>query len=261
MISQQSGPRDWSPPPSNDYYDDRSYCPGESPRRSASRVAYPRSWRDRLAPWVSLVLGVAAAVFALAPQLDNADERGRYVFSLVGIVAIAYGWHALRLKYEGRSRSVVAPYFGITLGLVGTVLMLGGLVTFSLDASARGESVALQPLGVPEQEPATMSAEEQAERDSFLQSMQVIAGTLDSYAARQGTWPPSLAVTTDGTTVLLPTGELLGSLPPGSRLDYAPSADLRAYTISISGGEHGVSAEYASDSGVITVGSAGTVAP
>ncbi|MFD3445252.1 hypothetical protein ACFDTO_11705 [Microbacteriaceae bacterium 4G12] len=185
MISQQSGPRDWSPPPSNDYYDDWDYCPGESPRRSASRVAYPRSWRDRLAPWVSLVLGVASAVFALAPHTQIADERGRFVFSLVGIVAIAYGWHALRLKYEGRSRSVVAPYFGITLGLVGTVLMLAGLVSFSLDASARGESVALQPFGVPEQEPDAIPAEEQAERDGYLQSMEVIAGALNSYAVPQ----------------------------------------------------------------------------
>ncbi|MFD3445251.1 hypothetical protein ACFDTO_11700 [Microbacteriaceae bacterium 4G12] len=68
-------------------------------------------------------------------------------------------------------------------------------------------------------------------------------------------------MTTDGSSVLLPTGEPLGSLPAGSRLSYAPSADLRAYTISITGGEYGITAEYASDTGVITVGSGGAVAP
>jgi hypothetical protein len=203
---------------------------------------------------VSLLLGVVSVVFALAPQADSSHGTGRgFFFSLIGIAAIAYGWHALRLKREGRSNNVVAPFFGITFGVVGTIVMVVSVAGFSLDAAERGETVALQPFGTPELNAAEPSPEEQVQRDSFIQSMQGIAGALNAYAAPQGTWPASLAVTTDGSSVLLPTGEPLGSLPAGSELSYRPSADLLSYTISVSGGEYGITADYSSDTGVITV--------
>jgi hypothetical protein len=256
VISQQSGPRDWSPSPSpSPSYDDSVRCPDLWRPAPPTRRGYPRSWRDRFPAWVSVLLGVASVVLALAPQVrDAADASHSIYFSLIGLAAIGYGWHALRLKREGRADSVVAPFFGITFGVVGTVVMATGIAGFYLDAAAHGETVTMQPFGAPLHEPAGVPEEVQAERDSFLESMQTIAGAVNAYAGPEGSWPASLAVTTDGTSVLLPTGEPLGFLPAGSRLSYAPSADLMSYTISITGGAYGTTADYSSDTGVITVG-------
>jgi len=249
VISRQTGPRDWSPSPSYE----------EPARRYASRASTtiqcsPLSWRDRSSAWVSLVLGVASVAFALAPQSGDTDGTGRVMFfSLVGIVAIAYGWNALRLAREGRAKAVVAPFLGISFGVVGTVLMLAGLASVYAESAARGEAVALQPFGAPEPQAASDAVEDRAERDSFLESMRTIVGSLSAHGTADGMWPSSLAITTDGATVLLPTGEVLGTLPAGAALTYVPSADSLAYTLVIRGGQHDVIADYSSETDAVTI--------
>lgn len=100
--------------------------------------------------------------------------------------------------------------------------------------------------------PDPLTADERAEHDAVMASVDSVATLMGFHALSSGTWPETLAVTTDGLTVLLPTGEVLASLPPGATLSYALTADRSNYTLTITGALYASAVHYSSESGVIS---------
>ncbi|MFE5670922.1 hypothetical protein ACFQ58_04840 [Agromyces sp. NPDC056523] len=73
---------------------------------------------------------------------------------------------------------------------------------------------------------------------------------LRQIASADGTWPGSLAVTTDGTRLMSPDGITLAPIPPGAQVLYSTSSDRREYSLTLIG-PLGVSTSYLSSTGAI----------
>lgn len=90
----------------------------------------------------------------------------------------------------------------------------------------------------------------EAERLALGQSVGTASFVLRQTASPDGTWPASLAVTTDGTTLMSPDGVILAPIPPGAQVLYSTSSDRREYSLTLIG-PSGVTATLVSTTGIV----------
>lgn len=273
MTPPPPGPRDWSPPDSGS--PTRSAPSGRRPIRGAGHVdAF--GWGVLLA-WTSLIIGIASLVIGLLAPL--APDLARMVW-ISGFAAMAI-WAGLlaipRFRRAGRGRSVLA-ITGITAGIGTIVVMAYAFAAISL-ASANialpapphwiGGSVvsssatspaAVEPAGEGSttnsgaiQVPAASSLPSdpiEAERVELAQSIGLATVLIGQRTQADAAWPASLAITTDGTALLLPDGMQLTTIPPGTQVLYSTSSDRREYSLTLIG-PSGVTVTFASSTSVI----------
>lgn len=75
----------------------------------------------------------------------------------------------------------------------------------------------------------------EVERLALGQSVGTASFVLSQTASPDGTWPASLAVTTDGSTLMSTDGIILAPIPPGAQVLYSTSSDRRAYSLTLIG--------------------------
>lgn len=226
------------------------------------------AWGRALA-WTAVALGAASLVVVLLVPLESEPARPAGI-AFFAAFAIWFG-----LMAEPRFRSVrgrgslvakVGIGFGVTAGLITTYAMiaivLAGYGTHLpapaswMNGSAQARVVAgsaptisTPQAETPAQLPAAASASE-AERLSLGQSVGTAVYVLEQSAASDGTWPSSLAVTTDASTLITPDGVSLAPLPPGTQVSYSTSPDHQEFSLTLLG-PLGATATY--DSGTRTM--------
>lgn len=273
MTPPPPGPRDWSPPDSGS--PTRSAPSGRRPIRGAGYVdAF--GWGVLLA-WTSLVVGVASLVIGLLAPLAPAPARMVWITGF-GAAAVWAGLMAIpRYRRAGRGRSVLANT-GITMGIATIAVMAYAFIAISL-ASANValpapahwisgsvvSSGAASPVGVEPtieesttdsgtvQVPAATSLPSdpiEAEKVELAQSIGLATVLIGQRTQADAAWPTSLAITTDGTALLLPDGMQLTTIPPGTQVLYSTSSDRREYSLTLIG-PSGVTVTFTSSTGVI----------
>ena len=91
----------------------------------------------------------------------------------------------------------------------------------------------------------------ESERLALGQSLGTAVYVLEQTAAPVGSWPASLAVTTDATTLMTPDGITLAPLPPGTQVVYSTSSDLQEFSLTLFG-PLGAIASYESTTGTLS---------
>ena len=214
------------------------------------------------------VWAIASGIQAL--RRHGAARSTSAVIARIGIVCGAVG--TLVMAYT------LAAFFLISAGIQLPALPWAHLVTYPASSSglplgyalpepndgrlgaatggevASGAGAGALPAGnaAPVAAPDPLTADERAEHDAVMASVDSVVSLMDFYARTSGAWPETLAVTTDGLTVLLPTGEVLATLPPGATLSYALTADRANYTLTITGALFASAVHFSSESGLIS---------
>jgi hypothetical protein len=270
------GPRDWSPPDDGSTW--RTAGPGQRPIRGPGH-ADDYGWAVTLG-WTSLVIGIAAFVIGLAAPLAADPARVVWITGF-GAAAVWAGLMAIpRYRRAGRGRSPLA-ITGITAGIATIATMAyaftaivipptsmalpapahwveavdksSGPIT-TVDAAHGQETTPLDAPGYaasappPEGTPALDPLE--SERLDLAQSLGTATFVLRQTASPDGTWPASLVITTDGTTLMSPDGIVLAPIPSGAEVLYSTSSDRTEYSLTMIG-PFGVTATYVSSTGVI----------
>ena len=270
------GPRDWSPADDDSTW--RTAQPGQRPIRGAGH-ADGFAWGVTFA-WTSLAIGVAAFVIGLAAPLAADPARLVWVTGF-GAMAVWAGLMAVpRYRRAGRGRSPLA-ITGIAAGIatiatmayaftaillaptsmalpapphwVGTVDESAGLPVTAADTADGQEATPLDgsegaaPAPAPEEAAADPL---ESERLELGQSLGTATFVLGRTASVDGTWPASLAITTDGTTLMSPDGIILAPIPAGAQVLYSTSSDRTEYSLTLIG-PSGVTATYVSSTGMI----------
>lgn len=230
-----------------------------------------------LLAWTSLIVGVAAFVIGLTAPLAVDPVRVVWVGGFGAMAVWAGGMAIPRYRRAGRGRSVLAVT-GITVGIA-TIASMGyafaamalaptnvalpapaNWVSTSTDApSSRplGEHFANEVAPAAEAPAAAPAAEQpnavdpiEAERLELAQSVGTATFVLRQIASPDGTWPASLAITTDGTTLMSPDGIILAPIPAGAQVLYSTSSDGSEYSLTLIG-PSGVTASVLSTTGQV----------
>ncbi|MRX44510.1 hypothetical protein [Agromyces kandeliae] len=182
-----------------------------------------------------------------------------------------------RYRRARRGRSVLA-ITGITTGIATIAVMAYAFTAISLASvnvvlpapahwtsgsavsSGAASPVGVEPAGVDSttnsdavQVPAETSRPSdpiEAERIELAQSIGLATVLIGQRTQADTPWPASLAITTDGTALLLPDGTQLTTILPGTQVLYSTSSDRREYSLTLIG-PSGVTATFASSTGVI----------
>lgn len=231
-----------------------------------------------LLAWTSLIVGVAAFVFGLTAPLAVDPVRMVWVGGFGAVAVWAGGMAIPRYRRVGRGRSVLAVT-GITVGIA-TIAGMGyayaamatatttnfalpappNWVSTSNDAPNAGpmiEQLASEDAPAVDAAAAAPAAEQpnavdpiEAERLELAQSVGTATFVLRQIASPDGTWPASLAITTDGTTLMSPDGVILAPIPAGAQVLYATSSDGSEYSLTLIG-PSGVTASVLSTTGQV----------
>lgn len=226
---------------------------------------------------MSLIVGVAAFVIGLTAPLAVDPARVVWVAGFGAVAVWAGGMAIPRYQRAGRGRSVLAVT-GVTVGIA-TIAAMGyafaamalsatnvalpapaNWVSTGTDAPNSGplveklasevEPAAEAPAAAPAAEQPTAVDPIEAERLELAQSIGTATFVLRQIASPDGTWPASLAITTDGTTLMSPDGVMLAPIPAGAQVLYSTSSDRREYSLTLIG-PSGVSASVVSTAGIV----------
>lgn len=251
------GPRDWSPP-------DVDSAPPAPEFRVTRPVRGPNHivglrWGRALA-WTALTLGAASATVVLLVPLDGEPARPAAIFLFAGS-AIWFGLMAEPRYRAVRGRGSFVAKTGIGLGVTAGLIAVYAFIVIvvgSYGTHLPSPASWLDPGGPTEnvagsiETPATSLAAEplvgvlpaaaptEAERLALGQSVGTAVYVLEHTAASDGTWPSSLAVTTDASSLITPAGLTLAPLPPGMQVAYSTSPDQRAFALTLLGPLGGV---------------------
>lgn len=230
-----------------------------------------------LLAWTSLIVGVAAFVIGLTAPLAVDPVRVVWVAGFGAMAVWAGGMAIPRYRRAGRRHSVLAVT-GITVGIA-TIAAMGyafpamalsatnvslpapvNWVSTSNDAPNSGPMVeqlasevapaAEAPAAAPAAEQPTAVDLIEAERLELAQSVGTATFVLRQIGSPDGTWPESLAITTDGTTLMSPDGVILAPIPAGAQVLYSTSSDGREYSLTLIG-PSGVTASVLSTTGQV----------
>ncbi len=219
-----------------------------------------------------MLLGGGSVVLALVEPQRQGVPTG-FVVSTIGVTAIACGVQAVR---RARWSSVVARAFGRVgggLGAVGSALMLYALLGYGLatigvhvpalslpsPTNGMADTVAVPaapaPVVAPQSAatpaPAAVTAEQ--ERSSLTQAIGSLAFSMRERFPSGG-FPEQLVTSTSPSSIALPDGSGLASLPEDTRVLYSVSADRSAWSITLVGAAHRSVATYSSVDGALSVG-------
>lgn len=191
--------------------------------------------------WLSLAFGILAAGFTVATFLPGPDS---WWVAGAGIVALAFGSHAIALRTRDRSTNLWAPIVGMALGTGLAAAAIAGISVLGLLNSLTGASIPTTTV--------THSVVAQTSPEPFVfvsnqvltdsgTTVQQIATTLNrTYAAGNAklstgeTWPASLKFS--GGQIIAPSGTPLLSVAPDYVSSYKLSADGMSYTLTVSSG-------------------------
>lgn len=153
-------------------------------------------------------------------------------------------------RYRGsRGRNSWVARIGVALGVTTiAVAIYAFVVTLAASAgtmlpapnhwvssTARGAlAPPVENSGEPEPLPSDTAAGE-AERLTLAQSLGTAVHVLEQTATPDGTWPTALAVSTDAASLATLDGIGLTPLPPGTEVLYSTSADLREFSLTLTG--------------------------
>lgn len=230
-----------------------------------------------LLAWTSLIVGVAAFVIGLTAPLTVDPLRVVWVGGFGALAVWAGGMAIPRFRRAGRGRSVLG-ITGITVGIA-TIAAMGYAyaamaltatnvalpapaiwVSTSNDAPNSGPTVEQltsevapavdAPAAAPVAEQPTTVDPMEVERLELAQSVGTATFVLRQIASPDGTWPASLAITTDGTTLMSPDGVILAPIPAGAQVLYSTSSDGSEYSLTLIG-PSGVTASVLSTTGQV----------
>jgi hypothetical protein len=235
---RQPGPRDWAPP---------TLAPAHPSRRDRGYAAPARRSPTRGAGLGSLLFGAVAAAMIFA-QPGNFSAGNGYLFSTVGLTGIALGFTALRNRPNGRVSNMLLPTLGITLGALGTLVMVLNLVNFSQHPAAAPVG---QPISVAAPSPAkpapTVAVTRDQDRMDLARSAGTLAYLLKQVHAQYGGFPATLSPGVDGLVATTSGGV---KLPHGASLAYQPREGNQSYALTITGAT-GAVAYFDTMSGVV----------
>lgn len=264
-----AGPRDWLP---TDVDTPMEGGPRRGPRRDRrDRHVNPRSTGGhRWSSWICLALGFGAAAIASIPPRNGLTTNG-FIYSGVGIIAIAFGIDAIRHRRTSRSGSTAIAIVGIILGGVGTLIMVVQLIVFFLNAGTNGGTLGLlgsrpifqlpsapgvqqpsaQPPTAPPTAPLTKAITPGDETSTLAQVERSLTHTLTMTTPAGSSWPEALIVASDGQSIVLQSGQVVGRMPPDTQLHYSRSADGANFSLVLTG-RSGVVVQYDTQSRAIT---------
>ncbi|MFB6611040.1 hypothetical protein ACFCVO_12005 [Agromyces sp. NPDC056379] len=151
----------------------------------------------------------------------------------------------------GIAAFAVGAYAFVVIALASSGTRLPAPSQWLNDAGAGGSSAEAAPTDSPPivdaGEPSTPL---EAERLALGQAVGTAAFVLEQTASTDGTWPASLAVTTDSSALIAPDGRSLGPLPAGAQVLYSTSSDLREFSLTLVG-PLGAIAAYESTTGMV----------
>lgn len=259
MSPPPGGPRDWSVPDIHDRPLPRTSAAGR-PHRGAGHIE-GLNWARFLA-WVALVIGVASIVLAFVVPLAVDPSRVLWIAGFASF-AIWVGFMAEARYRSVRRRGSSVSKLGAGLGIATIAIAIYAYTAIVLASSGTVLPapahwvVASEPAGTSDTvspnstEVATAPLPPaESERLALGQSVGTAVYVLEQNAASDGTWPASLAVTTDASTLMTPAGITLSPLPPGTQVLYSTSSDLQDFSLTLVG-PLGAVATYESTIGTI----------
>ena len=218
-----------------------------------------------------MAVGLTTIILAVAVPLAGEPSPVVWIVGF-GSAAIWAGLMAEPRYRSVRGRGSIVSKAGVGLGAATIAIAIYAFVAivlassgtripapshwFSPDAAAAA-SVNSIPTFVSIDPPQTEAAEApltspiESERLALGQSAGTAVYVLEQTAAPDGSWPASLAVTTDAATLMTPDGITLAPLPPGTQVVYSTSSDLHEFSLTLFG-PLGAIASYESTTGTLS---------
>lgn len=201
--------------------------------------------------WTGIVFGVASLLVAWIVPLDG-DLSRPVIIAFFASFAVWFGLMAEPRFRARRGRGSAVSKTGVGLGIAAfamaayafVVIVLAGYGTrlpapqHWLNPSGADLAVAaVSPAApvTPTASPASPESPVEAERLALGQSAGTAVYVLEHTKSADASWPSSLAVTTDGTTLITGTGVSLTPLPPGTQVLYSTSSDRLQFSLTLMG--------------------------
>ena len=198
-------------------------------------------WLDALGT-VSLVVGIVAALLTLVtPFRDPAATGG---LAALAALALALGL-VVRVRAVRAGQRATNAFIGIILSVVALALLAISFVPYLFMSvlAERGDEL-----------PAVPPSVVQPVDDELRQleaSARVTGQMLDAARQTTGTYPTTLAVTTDGDLLLTLDGFVVAGLPDGTEVTYETSVDGTRYDL-VFFGQYGGSVALDSEQGIVS---------
>ena len=198
-------------------------------------------WLDALGT-VSLVVGIVAALLTLVTPFRDPTETGG--LAALAALALALGL-VVRVRAVRAGQRATNAFIGIILSVVALALLAISFVPYLFMSvlAERGDEL-----------PAVPPSVVQPVDDELRQleaSARVTGQMLDAARQTTGTYPTTLAVTTDGDLLLTLDGFVVAGLPDGTEVTYETSVDGTRYDL-VFFGQYGGSVALDSEQGIVS---------
>ena len=198
-------------------------------------------WLDALGT-VSLVVGIVAAMLTLVTPFRDPTATGG--LAALAALALALGL-VVRVRAVRAGQRATNAFIGIILSVVALALLAISFVPYLFMSvlAERGDEL-----------PAVPPSVVQPVDDELRQleaSARVTGQMLDAARQTTGTYPTTLAVTTDGDLLLTLDGFVVAGLPDGTEVTYETSVDGTRYDL-VFFGQYGGSVALDSEQGIVS---------
>ena len=198
-------------------------------------------WLDALGT-VSLVVGIVAAMLTLVTPFRDPTATGG--LAALAALALALGL-VVRVRAVRAGQRATNAFIGIILSVVALALLAISFVPYLFMSvlAERGDEL-----------PAVPPSVVQPVDDELRQleaSARVTGQMLDASRQTTGTYPTTLAVTTDGDLLLTLDGFVVAGLPDGTEVTYETSVDGTRYDL-VFFGQYGGSVALDSEQGIVS---------
>ena len=198
-------------------------------------------WLDALGT-VSLVVGIVAALVTLVTPFRDLTATGG--LAALAALALALGL-VVRVRAVRAGQRATNAFIGIILSVVALALLAISFVPYLFMSvlAERGDEL---PAGPP-----SVVQPVDDELRQLEASARVTGQMLDAARQSTGTYPTTLAVTTDGDLLLTLDGFVVAGLPDGTEVTYEASVDGTRYDL-VFFGQYGGSVALDSEQGIVS---------
>jgi len=198
-------------------------------------------WLDALGT-VSLVVGICAALLTMVTPFRDPIATGG--LAALAVLALVLGI-VVRVRAVRAGQRATNAFIGIILSVVALALLAISFIPY-LFMSVLAERVDAEPAAPPAVvQPVDDELRQlEASARSAEQMMDVARRTI-------GTYPTTLAVTTDGDRLITPDGLVVAGLPDGTEVNYETSIDGTRYDLVLFG-QYGGRVALDSEQGIVS---------
>ena len=198
-------------------------------------------WLDALGT-VSLVVGICAALLTMVTPFRDPIATGG--LAALAVLALVLGI-VVRVHAVHAGERATNAFIGIILSVVALALLAISFIPY-LFMSVLAERVDAEPAAPP----AVVRPvdDELRQLEASARSAEQMMGVAKQAT---GTYPTTLAVTTDGDRLMTPDGLVVAGLPDGTEVNYETSVDGTRYDLVLFG-QYGGRVALNSEQGIVS---------